>query len=652
MTPATLERSRSADVDQPRAALPSSAAATLLLAGMVAVEFSGASGVLEGRVPVSPFLALLALGLLVVVGRCLVQRVAVPWATVGAVSAYVLATALSSQLADLDGVAFLRTGVEPDWGSAAVLGVLKELVFVVVVCLLASGLRRWWLVAAAMVLPMAAICLLGALNEWVLGNTATFGGFETVTTAEGVGVVTKRHAGPLPDANFWGRFLVLGLPFALALVQECLQRGRRLLALVPLGCLGALLVGVYLTGSRGTMLAALVGAGLYLLLCGLDRRVLAAGAVVVVPLLLVLPGVGSRLLSMLGVAESGQLAAVDGSVRERIATQTVATKMIQDNPLTGVGPGGYFARFPDYASATDLHLERIVAPHNLYLGLWAEIGLVGLLAFLSILAVALWQAGWVLRALPSLPSADAARLRPYAAACVAGLLAWCAASVFLHLTYARIVYLVVALAAALATQARALGAHRVPRPPRHRTPAYAVPLAAAGAALAALVVTSLPQPAHARVVGYLEPQSSSAYLLSLRTREVTAPTYAVLTSVASGRTVDAQGDPASGLVSVSAEAETPEQADRLARDATAAGDAAVRRAGLDTLFRTRWGTVTTWRETPGRSEVAAAMTIGAVLGAALAHARTILAAVRPRRRPDHPDHPQRPRHPHRPTEQP
>ncbi|AKT50124.1 hypothetical protein ADJ73_00080 [Arsenicicoccus sp. oral taxon 190] len=503
------------------------------------------------------------------------------------------------------------------------LGVVKDLVFVVVVCLLASGLRRWWLIAAAMVVPMAVICLLGGLNEWFLGNTATFGGFETVTTAEGVGVVTKRHAGPVPDANFWGRFLVLGLPFALALGHDAVRHGRRLLALVPLGCIGLMLVGIYLTGSRGTMIGALVGVGAYLLLSGLDRRALLGAAAVGLPLVLVLPGVGSRLLSVLGASDDGQVAAGDASMRERIATQTVATKMIEAHPVTGVGPGGYFARFPDYAAATDLRLERIVAPHNVYLGTWAEIGLVGLLAFLSVIAVALWHAATVLRTAPAdlAPGSPGAQLRPYAAAVVGALLAWCAASVFLHLTYARTLYLVVALAAAMATQAHALGWGALPRAGRRRRPRpwrLIVPAAAVGAVAVALVVWALPRPAQAYAVGYLVPQDSSSYLLSLRTREVTAPTYAVVASAAGGHQVDAQGDPSSGLITLAASGATPQQAAATARESMRLGDEAVHRAGLDVLFRTRWEPVASWAPGPDRTTLAVGAAAGAAAGAALA----------------------------------
>ena len=215
-------------------------------------------------------------------GAALVVAGALP--VIGAMALFVVA----------QGVSALVSSVSPSVTAEGVSDSLKDLVFLVVVILLVTAApeqSRWPALAGAIVAPLALVCSFAVVNQWVLGNGFDFFGFDVVTTALGVGVLAPRHAGALPDANFWGRFLALGLPFALALIatsrpglvahlgersrraatrhMERVTPSRRLVALVAVALMAA---GLYLTGSRGAFIAAGLGTLVFLVAVAVPVR--------------------------------------------------------------------------------------------------------------------------------------------------------------------------------------------------------------------------------------------------------------------------------------------------------------------------------------------------------------------------------------------
>ena len=589
-----------------------SAVALVAACLLVAAEFAGAYGPLATVLPFSGFTVLLDLG--AVVALCTAPhwwwRVAFP--VIGAMALFVVA----------QGVSALGSTVSPSVTAEGVSDALKDLVFLVVVVLLVTASperTRWPALAAAIVVPLALVSSFGVVNQWVLGNAADFVGFDVVTTALGVGVLAPRHAGALPDANFWARFLVLGMPFALALAatsrpvvahlgerrrravsrrRERVTSSRRLAALVAVGVMAA---GLYLTGSRGGFIAVGLGTLVFLVAVGVPVRRMLWG-LPLGALALAIPGVGSRLFSSFSVQESAQLAGADGSVVERLATQQVALRVIEGHPLTGVGPNGYFASFARAAASTDLTVSRAVAPHNLYLGLWAESGLLGLLGWLAVVGVAL-TVGLRAVALTHRSADPTIRvLRAPCAAAVSGVVAWSAASVFLHLTYVRVVLVVIALTVVLDREVH----DRVDRAALETSPAAADRStalrgaaltsvrrgAAVGAvvALLAAVAGSFAGGREAEVTlsGWLVPVDDGTYALSLRTRAAVLPTFAVAVGSVADHRVDAQGEPASGLVRLSATAGSSAAGMSLVQQAAERSPAVLARTRLDRFYRLQW----------------------------------------------------------------
>lgn len=85
------------------------------------------------------------------------------------------------------------------------------------------------------------------------------------------------------------------------------------------------------------------------------------------------------------------------AVVERLAHWQAAAGMARDHFWLGVGFGNYAAAYSDY------RLINWAAPlghaHNYYLNLWAEMGLLGLLAYLLFWTAVFWQNKWLLQTL-------------------------------------------------------------------------------------------------------------------------------------------------------------------------------------------------------------------------------------------------------------
>jgi O-antigen ligase len=94
--------------------------------------------------------------------------------------------------------------------------------------------------------------------------------------------------------------------------------------------------------------------------------------------------------------EQSRLAAVSTELKDRNSSSGLrmgfyqnSIQIIKKNPLFGVGTGGFPAAYQAQVAA-DPGLKVTPNPHNQYLLMWAEIGLVGLILFLYFLGSA-WR---------------------------------------------------------------------------------------------------------------------------------------------------------------------------------------------------------------------------------------------------------------------
>ncbi len=186
------------------------------------------------------------------------------------------------------------------------------------------------------------------------------------------------------DPNSFGATVVFALPFVAALWRSNVGGRRGKVLLAGYFCLSALCI--LLTGSRSSLL----GLGLWALIVtlGSRRRFLMLGVcAAVAPLAFVaLPDSLQNRFETIIHPEVGPANAAE-SGEGRILGFLTGIELWAANPLTGVGPGAW-------RPATHSDIES----HNLYGQLVGELGTLGLLAFLGILA-GFAANGWRMRSI-------------------------------------------------------------------------------------------------------------------------------------------------------------------------------------------------------------------------------------------------------------
>lgn len=196
-----------------------------------------------------------------------------------------------------------------------------------------------------------------------------------------------------------------GLICALALALGLGRNDVRQRA-VAAGCTFALLLPLALSFSRGAWIATAATCALQLALAGLRRALKVAAAVTAAGVVLVGGfGVGSAMLQERISSITQVTDAPDQSVTDRYTMWAAATAMWREHPLTGVGLKG----FPEHrdgnaslalSSGSDTEgagaaflKQPLLSPHNMYLLVLSEQGLIGLLtltgSWLSLLVCAL-----------------------------------------------------------------------------------------------------------------------------------------------------------------------------------------------------------------------------------------------------------------------
>jgi O-antigen ligase len=432
-----------------------------------------------------------------------------------------------------------------DASVASVIDAAKALVFLVVVAMLTLAAGRYVGVAKVAVVVLAGLAAVTVVQQFALHNSTTLGGFSNLGAVSDVGAVSVRHSGPLSDANFWGRLLVLYLPLALSLLVIVRGPARVRWAVAP----PVLLAGLVLTGSRGAMIAGVLAVALWLVLAGprFRRLLLLLPALAVVVALV--PGTGSRVATLTDLTDPSA-AGTDLSLVNRLAAQKAGMRMFLEHPVLGVGAGNFVQEAPEYLRKTgNLEFTEILGPHNTYLEMAAEGGILTLVAWLLFYGAAMYVAARAYLNARAIEPPVGPRAELLAAGALVGLVAWAAASVFLHVSALSAVFAVMALAVALDVLTRKL-AERAPRsggPRRAAPPARRVRRVTVGALLIATFVAAggayaLGQRWTASAAGVVVPNprlshsGRNAYDFDTLARALVVPTFAAV--VADGRFKD------------------------------------------------------------------------------------------------------------------
>ncbi|MBI4301470.1 MAG: O-antigen ligase family protein, partial [Chloroflexi bacterium] len=226
---------------------------------------------------------------------------------------------------------------------------------------------------------------------------------------------------PNPYAGYLGLSLALGGGILVATLSK--RRSRSIIIIMAFS-LAVLLLAVLLSLSRGAWLA--ISLAFIIILLIHNRQLLLGllfGGLVVTLLLAVgldeaLPVPVIARLSLLkdyfgwfdvrGVFATSQ----NWAIVERMAYWQAAAEMFRDHPLLGVGIGNFGYFYPQYA-LPDWDIPAIHA-HNYYLNLLAEVGVVGLAAYLGFLLTTFSYVGRSLRQAKARIQQQASSITDYA----------------------------------------------------------------------------------------------------------------------------------------------------------------------------------------------------------------------------------------------
>jgi O-antigen ligase len=285
------------------------------------------------------------------------------------------------------------TSHDPALSASGFVRYLQLFVIVPTAVVLAVRDRRDLRLVCGAVLAVAV--MQGTVGTWqyLTGTGASFAGGNV------------RAVGTFGALDVMGMSTVVAYGIVVALGLGLAHRGRARLGLLALAAL--LVVPMLLSLSRGGVVAT-IGAIAVMLLATSPRLALrtalfggAAALVVLGPLGAAGTPIGERLGTI-----ATSVTSPDRSVSDRYALWETAIAISRDHPMTGVGLKEFRAYRDAYAplhlsSGSDVadpslgfRREELLSPHNMYLLVLSEQGLLGALAFGALLlglAVATWR---------------------------------------------------------------------------------------------------------------------------------------------------------------------------------------------------------------------------------------------------------------------
>ncbi|GHE89468.1 O-antigen ligase family protein [Thalassotalea profundi] len=199
---------------------------------------------------------------------------------------------------------------------------------------------------------LMGVCLIAALlmvHNGHIQQTA-YQGFGWALNTHSVGYIDLgerriTYLGFFNDPNDLGMFLVMNIPFAIYFYKK----SKAFMKLTMLCTLGALIYGIYLTGSRGSMLGAGGLLGVYLLVVNAGPKLFISGVL--------LAPIAATVVASL---QRG----IDASANGRLEAWYAGIQMLLANPIFGVGKGQF-------------REEHGLVAHNSYIHVAGELGVPG-----------------------------------------------------------------------------------------------------------------------------------------------------------------------------------------------------------------------------------------------------------------------------------
>ena len=289
-----------------------------------------------------------------------------------------------------------------------------------------------------------------SVHQYVTGNfTSDYGGF---AAAEYMNIIEDndnyRLSGPVGDPNFFAQVMVV-----LALLgAERLLHDRSLFWKFLAGYTAAVsTLTVVFTFSRGATVALVFALLLFFLAFKIKPSQLLVVLVLGIAMLLFAPPTFYQRLLTLGdiiPSADGQINVRDDrAIQGRASENLTAWVMIRDRPLLGVGLANFSYRYQEYSKTLGLAPSaRSRSPHNLYLEVASETGIVGLAVFLVMVGLAFRSILTARRRFIQAGMDDYANMATGFAIAFTGYML---GALFVHASYPRYFYLLLGIAFAM-----------------------------------------------------------------------------------------------------------------------------------------------------------------------------------------------------------
>jgi O-antigen ligase len=337
----------------------------------------------------------------------------------------------------------LAAGALFNWGSAVLTLVL------VATAIVQIGDAR--LLAAAFVGGMLVSVAIGLIDP-------------TATAQSAIDLASESEDGRFSGASGDPNYLAAGIVPALALIAGLVRRGQPLRNLA-LSVTGLILVfSLAATQSRGGLLAAAIATVAALVLFRGRRPYIVIAVLTMVAAAAIWFSMNPEGLQRVTQSDKG------GTGRTEL--WSIGLRMAQDYPITGVGIENFVRHSRAYVRRPGslefvAFTEQPYVPHNVYIGLLAELGVVGLGLYLALLATCMAAAAKAARRFEARAELQAAAL---AQATVVAILGSAVASFFISNPTDGRTWILLGLGPALLAMSRrpGSGSNRTGNPGRSR----------------------------------------------------------------------------------------------------------------------------------------------------------------------------------------
>lgn len=277
----------------------------------------------------------------------------------------------------------------------------------------------------------------------------SYGGFAVAEYMNIVGNTNDyRLSGPVGDPNFFAQVMVV---LALLGVERFVHEKKLLPKILAGWCAAVSTLTVVFTFSRGTTIALAFALIVFFWIYRLKPMQLVAVLLLGIALLFFAPkSYFDRILTIRDVlpSSSGQIDVYsDRAIQGRASENLTAWVMFTSKPFLGVGLSNFPSLYQEYTKSLGLAPSASNrSPHNLYLEVAAETGMVGLAVFLIMVWLAFRSTLYAIRKFHDLGMDDYANM---ATGFAIAFMGYMFSAVFIHAAYPRYFYLLLGIAYAL-----------------------------------------------------------------------------------------------------------------------------------------------------------------------------------------------------------